>query len=191
MADQIKFYGINETLIYLKRYEEDLYKSLRKDLVAKATPLAQLVGSRFPDEPLRNWHTSGGRLTSASRLPPYMGGKVKSSVKPKTGSGSSRGGTRASVILRIQQDDGGGQVYDSAGSKTKGARGAGATQGQKFIANIDKNRRLQSYGGGETRSRIMFGAVKANEMMIEKDILEVIKKVDAYTTKAINAGTGS
>jgi len=36
----------------------------------------------------------------------------------------------------------------------------------------------------------LFGAVKANEKMIEQDILEVIKKVDAYTTKAINAGTG-
>jgi len=190
MANEIKFYGINETLIYLKRYEEDLYKSLRKDLVTKATPLAQLVGSRFPDEPLLNWHSSGGRLASASRLPPYMGGKAKSSVKPKTGSGSSRGGTRASVILRIQQNDGGGQVYDSAGSKTKGARGAGATQGQKFIANLDKRKRLQSTGS-KTRSRILFGAVKANEKMIEQDILEVIKKVDAYTTKAINAGTGS
>jgi hypothetical protein len=36
----------------------------------------------------------------------------------------------------------------------------------------------------------MFGAVKGNEKMIEQDVLQVIKTVDAYTTKAINAGTG-
>ena len=190
MADEIKFYGISETLFYLKEYEKDLYTALRKDLVGKATPLAQLVGSKFPDEPLRNWHTSGGRLTSASRLPPYMGAKAQSSVKPKAGTGSARGGTRASVILRIQQMDGGGQVYDSAGSKTEGKRGASATQGQKFIANLEKRKALKSTGN-KTRSRILFGAVKGNQAMIEQDVLEVVTKINGYTTKAINAKTGN
>ena len=184
MATEMKFYGISETLYYLKKYEADLYKSLRKDLVTKAEPLARLVGSRFPDEPLLNWHTSGGRLKTKSRLPPYDGAKAKTKVKPKSGSGSIRGGTRASVILRIQQNDAGGSVYDIAGSATSGARGASASAGQKFIANLDKRKKIQSSGDGG-RSRIMFGAIKANEGMIEADILEVIKKVDAYTTKAI------
>lgn len=184
MALQAKFYGISETLYYLKNYEAELYKSLRKDLVMKAQPLAQLVGSKFPDEPLLNWHTSGARLSTKSRLPPYLGSKAKANVKPKAGSGSIRGGTRASVILRIQQDDAGGSVYDIAGSVTAGARGASATAGQKFIANLDKHKRIQSTGDGG-RSRILYGAIKANEGMIEADILEVIKQVDAYTTKAI------
>ena len=184
MATALKFYGISETLYYLKNYEKDLYDSLRKDLVNASQPLATLVGSHFPDEPLLNWHTSGGRLQSKSRLPPYLGSVAQKSVKPKAGSGSIRGGTRASVILRIQQNDAGGSVYDIAGSVTAGARGRGATAGQKFIANLDKNKSIQSKGSGG-RSRILFGAIKANEAMIETDILEVIKKVDAYTTKAI------
>lgn len=189
MANEIKFYGINETLIYLKRYEEDLYKSLRKDLVTKATPLAQLVGSRFPEDALSGWHAygsgKGGRLETKSRLPPYVGGRAQSMVRAKAGTGSSRGGTRGSVILRIQQMDGGGQVYDSAGSK-----GGKGILGTRFIKNLDTK-----FGGrsvsGKSRSRILFYGVKNNQEMIEKDILEVIKKVDAYTTKAINAGTGS
>ena len=184
MALEAKFYGINETLYYLKNYEADLYKALRKDLVTKAKPLADLVGRKFPDEPLLNWHTSGGRLQTKSRLPPYIGAAAQSGVKPKAGSGSIRGGTRASVILRIQQNDAGGSVYDIAGSVTAGARGASATAGQKFIANLDKNKKIKSKGGGG-RSRILFGAIKANEQMIEADVLEVIKQVDAYTTKAI------
>jgi hypothetical protein len=184
MATELKFYGISETLYYLKNYEKDLFDSLRKDLVNASQPLATLVGSKFPDEPLLNWHTSGGRLSSKSRLPAYNGAVAKKSVKPKAGTGSIRGGTRNNVILRIQQNDAGGSVYDIAGSRTKGARGAGATAGQKFIANLDKTKSIQSQGNGG-RSRILYGVVKANEKMIEQDILVVIKKVDAHTTKAI------
>lgn len=185
MADEIKFYGISETLFYLKEYEKDLYTALRKDLVDKATPLAQLVGSRFPDEALSQWHTSGGRLKTKSRLPPYEGAKARSSVKAKAGTGSARGGTRGSVILRIQQNDGGGQVYDSAGSK-----GGTGVQGTRFIQNLDKK-----FGGrsvsGKTRSRVLFGVVKGNQRMIEQDVLEVVTKINNYTTKAINAKTGN
>ena len=185
MADEIKFYGISETLFYLKEYEKDLYTALRKDLVDKATPLAQLVGSRFPKEALSQWHTSGGRLKTKSRLPPYMGAIAQSKVQAKAGTGSARGGTRASVILRIQQMDGGGQVFDSAGSK-----GGTGILGTRFIHNLDTK-----FGGrsvsGKTRSRILFGAVKGNQAMIEQDVLEVVTKINGYTTKAINAKTGN
>jgi hypothetical protein len=180
MATELKFYGINETVRYLKEYEKDLYKSLRKDLVTKANPLAQLVGSRFPATPLSNWHSSGGRR-GAVDMPPYMVGKAKAGVKPIAGTGSSRG--KGQVILRIQQKDAGGQVFDSAG------RGNYETSGSTFINNLDSKSRSKSKRG-TPRSRIIFGAVKGNEKMIEQDVLEVIKTVDAYTTKAINAGTG-
>ena len=189
MADEIKFYGISETLFYLKEYEKDLYTALRSDLVGKATPLALLVGSRFPEDALSGWHAygsgKGGRLETDSRLPPYVGGRAQSMVKAKAGTGSARGGTKASVILRIQQMDGGGQVYDSAGSK-----GGKGSLGRMFIRNLDTK-----FGGrsrlGETRSRILFGAVKGNQAMIEQDVLEVVTKINGYTTKAINAKRGN
>lgn len=114
-------------------------------------------------------------------MPPYMVGKAKAGVKPIAGTGSSRG--KGQVILRIQQKDAGAQVYDSAG------RGNYETSGSTFINNLDSKSSKKS-NRGTTRSRIMFGAVKGNQKMIEQDVLEVIKKVDAYTTKAINAGTG-
>ncbi len=180
MATDLKFYGINETLRYLKEYENDLYKTLRKDLVTKALPLAQLVGSRFPTAPLSNWHSSGDRK-GAARMPPYMVGKAKAGVKPIAGTGSSRG--KGQVILRIQQKDAGAQVYDSAG------RGNYETTGSTFINNLDTKSATKSKRG-TPRSRIMFGAVKGNQKMIETDVLEVIKQIDAYTTKAINAGIG-
>ena len=180
MATDLQFYGINETLRYLKEYEKDLYKTLRKDLVAKAQPLAQLVGSRFPDQPLSNWLRTGERRGKA-RMPPYMVGKAKAGVKPISGTGSSRG--KGQVILRIEQKNAGAQVYDSAG------RGNYQTSGSTFIKNLDTKSVIKSKRG-KNRSRIMFGAVKGNQKMIEEDVIGVIKKVDAFTTKAINAGTG-
>ena len=180
MATDLQFYGINETLRYLKEYEKDLYKTLRKDLVAKAQPLAQLVGSRFPDQPLSNWLRTGERRGKA-RMPPYMVGKAKAGVKPISGTGSSRG--KGQVILRIEQKNAGAQVYDSAG------RGNYETSGSTFIKNLDTKSVIKSKRG-KNRSRIMFGAVKGNQKMIEEDVISVIKKVDAFTTKAINAGTG-
>jgi hypothetical protein len=180
MATDLQFYGINETLRYLKEYEKDLYKTLRKDLVAKAQPLAQLVGSRFPDQPLSNWLRTGERRGKA-RMPPYMVGKAKAGVKPISGTGSSRG--KGQVILRIEQKNAGAQVYDSAG------RGNYETSGSTFIKNLDTKSVIKSKRG-KNRSRIMFGAVKGNQKMIEEDVIGVIKKVDAFTTKAINAGTG-
>jgi hypothetical protein len=48
MATDLQFYGINETLRYLKDMKR-FVQGLRKDLKTKGKPLAQLVGSRFPD----------------------------------------------------------------------------------------------------------------------------------------------
>lgn len=175
MQIEIQFYGINQTLRYLKEYENDLYKTLRKDLVTKAQPLTQLVGSRFPDKPLSNWHSSGGRKGKVD-MPPYMVGKAKAGVKPIAGTGSSRG--KGQVILRLQQKDAGAQVFDAAG------RGNYESSGSTFINNLDSKSASKSRRGSP-RSRIMFGAVKGNQKMIEQDVIQVIKIVDAYTTKAI------
>jgi len=183
MATELKFYGISETLFYLKNYEKDLYDSLRKDLVESSQPLAKLVGAKFPSEALSQWHTSGGRK-GKSRMPPYNGSMAQKSVKPKAGTGSARGGTRGSVILRIQQQDGGAQVFDSAGSK-----GGKGIAGERFIKNLDTK-----FGGKSKspkfRSRVMYGAVKSNESLIQQEVLIVVNKINANTTKAINAGTG-
>ena len=179
MANKIQVTGLNGTLAYLKDYETDLYDALRKDLVDKSLPLAQLVGSRFPAAPLRNWHTSGGRR-GKSRMPPYVGTKASAGVKPIAGKGSTRGGTRATTILRIQQTDAGGQVYDSAGSNAGRINNAGG----RFVANLDSKLSTQSKPG-RTRSRTMYKGVTDNMGLVEQNIENIVKQVDAHTTKAI------
>ena len=186
MASEIKFYGINETLFYLKNYEKELFDQFKTKLEKAAEPLATLVANRFQSAPpLRNWHTSGGRV-GVARMPAYK--PSGSSIKAISGGAKKRTAKGGYAILRIQQNDGGAQVYDSAGSATKGALGKDATQGQRFVANLDKKQgSVRSVGGKTYRSRIMFGAVKANESMVEEAILKVVKEVDGYTTKRINA----
>lgn len=178
MAEQIKFYGINETLFYLKNYEKELFDQFKTKLEKAAKPLADLVGSRFPTAPpLQNWHSSGGRV-GVKRMPAYKASAK--TVQAKSGGFVRKTAKGGQGILRIQQMDAGGQVYDSAGIGTYESKSS------TFINNLDKHTKVKSKRG-TTRSRILYGAVKANQSMVEEAVLEVVKEVDGYTTKRINA----
>ena len=183
MGIKVDVYGVRETLAELRKYERETFNRISSDLKTSAKPAAIAVGRAFPDEPLLNWHTSGGRLSSKSRLPPYNGSsakrKVRVAISTKKPSGMGQHG-----LIRLQQMDAGGQVYDSAGSKTKAARGASASAGQKFISNLDK-RSLQS-SGEKYRSRIMYPFTEKNLPLIEKAIEVSIRKVDGEVQKRLN-----
>lgn len=176
MANEIKFYGVNETLFYLKNYEKELFDEFKKKLADAAKPLADVVGSQFPSKsPLSNWHTSGGRV-GKRRLPPYSPQSAKTRVKAISGGTTKRNASGGRGILRIQQNDAGGQVYDSAG------RGTYESPHSTFITNLDG----KFIPRVETRSRVMFKAVRDNQSLIEQAVLVVVKEIDELTTKRIN-----
>ena len=64
MGIKVDVYGVRETLAELRKYDAETFKRIKKDLIESAKPAAAAVGREFPDEPLMNWHTSGGRLGS-------------------------------------------------------------------------------------------------------------------------------
>jgi hypothetical protein len=183
MGINVDVYGVRETLAELRKYERETFKRISTDLRKSARPAARAVGRAFPDEPLMNWHTSGGRK-GKSRLPPYNGSSAKSKVRvaiiTKNPSGIGQHG-----LIRLQQMDAGGQVYDSAGSKTNAARGAGATAGQKFVSNLDKRSIMQS-SGKKYRSRIMYPFTTKNLPLIEKAVEISIRKIDGQVQKRLN-----
>jgi len=183
MGIKVDVYGVRETLAELRKYERETFNRISSDLKTSAKPAAVAVGRAFPDEPLLNWHTSGGRLSSKSRLPPYNGASAKSKVRVAI-STKKPTGIGQHGLIRLQQMDAGGQVYDSAGSKTKAARGASASAGQKFISNLDK-RSLQSTGN-KYRSRIMYPFTEKNLPLIEKAIEISIRKIDGEVQKRLN-----
>lgn len=178
-GDGLKFgmhtHGINETLRALRRMENDTYKALRKEMVEAGQPLAAAVGRQFPPKPLDGWHGAGRR--GLSRLPGYSQAMAVKSVRPVAGTGLARSGGQ--TILRLQQMNGGAQVYDSAGSKSN----------TQFVSNLDKHLRVKSTQG-KTRSRIMFMAARRQYDLIEAEVRKVIDKLEQHTERRIKEGIG-
>jgi hypothetical protein len=183
MGIKVDVYGVRETLAELHKYERQTYTRITNDLKTSAEPAAQAVASKFPDEPLMNWHTSGGRRGN-SRMPPYLGSSAKKGVKVVVSTRKPRGNNEHGLI-RLQQKDAGGQVFDSAGSATMASKGAGASSSQKFISNLDKQGNTKSRKG-RTRSRVMYPQTKKNLPLIEKAVEISIRKIDGEVQKRLN-----
>ena len=186
MAVKLDVYGVRETLAELRKYERETYTRITNDLKLSAEPAARAVGSKFPNEPFRrksNWHISGGRK-GTSRMPPYVGSSAKKGVKVVISTSKPRGSNQHGLI-RLQQTDAGGAVYESAGSATKAAKGAGAAVSQRFISNLDKQGNTKSRKGS-TRSRVMYSQTKKNLPLIEKAVEASIRKIDGEVQKRLN-----
>ena len=186
MSMKVETYGMRETLAELRKYERETFTRISKDLKLSAEPLARLVGSKFPNQPFRtknNWHTTGGRR-GESEMPPYKGGSAQKGVKVVVSTRKPRGNNQHGLI-RLQQKDAGGAVYESAGSATRAARGAGASASQKFISNLDKQGNTKSRKG-RTRSRVMYWETKDNLPLIEKAVEVSIRKSDGEVQKRLN-----
>jgi len=180
---KVDVYGVRETLAELRKYEVETFKRIKKDLIQSAQPAANAVGREFPDEPLANWHSSGDRRGKA-RMPPYSGSAAKSKVKVAVVSKRPTGQQKYGLV-RLQQMDGGAQVYDSAGSVTAGGQGSMASAGSKFISNLDKHLTTKSRQG-RTRSRVMYPATKKHLPLIEKAIEDSIRRIDGEVQKRLN-----
>jgi hypothetical protein len=184
MAVKVDVYGVRETLVELRKYERTAYTIIVADLKMSAKPAADAVGREFPEQPLLNWHSSGGRLRTESNLPPYNGAtarkKVRVAVSTKKPTGIGQHG-----LVRLQQMDGGGQVYDSAGSDIGGARGASASAGQKFVANLDKRLNVKTKKN-KYRSRVMYPATEKHLPLIENAVKDSIRKIDSQVQKRLN-----
>ena len=185
MGIKVETYGVRETLAELHKYERSTSIRIRNDLKSSAKPLATLVGSKFPNEPFRtknNWHTSGGRK-GESEMPPYDGFSAKKNVKVVVSSRKPRGRNQHGLI-RLQQKDAGGAVYESAGSGTMASR-SNASASQRFISNLDKQGSTKSKKN-HTRSRVMYQETKDNLPLIEKAVEVSIRKIDGEVQKRLN-----
>lgn len=154
----------------LRSYDKDLYKEVSKALVTSASPIAAAVGSAFPGKPpLDNWHSTNRRKGTA-RLPGYNAANVRKGVKAVVPRQKGFKGARFRTvgILRLEQKNAGGQVYDIAGSMMAN------DAGERFVANLDKHLRTKSKGDG-WRSRIMYPFTKKNMPLVEDSVAKSIK----------------
>ncbi len=152
MADnkiRIEVYGVAQAVRELRKLEPTLYRQLVKDLKSSAKPLAEAVANEFPDEPLVNWEGDGSR--GANDFPSYNTSAVRARVRPAVMTSKPKAPSQYG-ILRIEQMDAAGAIYDSAGSKTAAGRD---TDGGRFIMNLDKRLKTKS-SKGNTRSRVLY-----------------------------------
>jgi hypothetical protein len=170
MTTTIRTHGIKELLVELRKLEPELHKALKTDLVNTAKPLAAKVGAGFPKTPLDNWKKTG--RSGKARMPAYQAGAVAKGVKPVYASSLKR-----DAILRIEQKNAGGQVYDSAGSRSN----------PSFVRNLDKHLTTKSRLG-KSRSRVLYSGVKKNINMVEKPIADVIRRLERRIQQTIVRG---
>lgn len=171
--------ALGKTLRDLRRYEPEMYKQITNRLKVAAQPLADKVGAAFPAQPLENWHKTGGRK-GPSRMPPYSGSAVKRGTKPIVDPGRIRQTMKPSSkgILRIEQRNAGGAVYDAMGSKTPR---------EQMVVNVDKHLQTKSQAG-KTRSRVLYPVTKRNMAMIEREVQIAIRSTDALIQQQILKG---
>jgi hypothetical protein len=181
MGIKVEVHGVREVLAELRKYERETYVTIEKDLKSSAKPAADAVGRDFPDKPLSNWHAAGGRKGN-SRLPAYnksAKNKVRVDVSTKKPKGSNEHG-----LMRLQQSNAGGQIYDTAGS----GGGTKSAAGQRFVSNLDKHLKTKSKSG-RYRSRVMYPSTKKNLPLIEKAVEVSIRKIDGLVQKRIERTT--
>lgn len=169
--------GLVDTIRELRKYDKEMYFQVVNRLKSAADPLAREVGWHFGQEPpLENWHTSGGRR-GQSRFPAWQPGKAARSVKAVV---STRpGGVEKVNLLRVQQMDAAGVVYDWAGGR--------AGPNNRFVKNLDKHRARKSVQG-RYRSRVLFPWTKELVPSVEEEINKAIESANALVEKRIKSG---
>jgi hypothetical protein len=187
MAQITAVHGVQSTIQYLQRFERDVFKEIRKQLIDSAKPIVIAVQDEFPKQPWdskrgTNWakygRTQRGRKApsaSGASFPRYQQSKIKRGVKADTGS-SRRRADGTYTILRIKQTDAAGSIYDLA-QQTQTANAA------SFITNLNKTKR------GQPNSRVMFPTVIKEMPTVIANVMKILDKVESRYSAEIASDT--
>ena len=187
MAQITAVHGVQSTIQYLQRFEREVFKEIRKELIDSAKPIVVAVQDEFPKQPWDskrgvNWtkygRTQRGRKSPSSAgpsFPRYQYGKVKRGVKADTGS-TRRRSDGTYTILRIKQTDAAASIYDLA-KQTRTANAA------SFITNLNNTKR------GQPNSRVMFPTVIKAMPKVINDVMKILDKIESRYSAEIAADT--
>lgn len=150
--------GVRDAVRALNKIEPGLRKQFTSEANRIAQPAIQEVQASYPDLPLsgmaRTWNSSGRRLF------PYDVGRARRGVKLKVDAGRN-----AVAVIRIQQNDPGAAVFESAGRANANPLGAS----------------LGSLAPG--RTRVLGPAVYRKRREVESEmsqlVLDTVRRVNA------------
>lgn len=174
---KVEVVGVGKALNELYKYERSLYKEIQDRMAVQGNPLAAKVGVSYPHQALTHWKATPPKKRRSGKkpFPIYNGTAVRTGVRPKVQARRPRAGVYN--ILRIQQMQAGGAVFDSAGSK----------KSNTFIQNLDTYSPVRGRSVvGRIRSRVLFKAVDDNKDMVEVVVRNSIAITDRIVQNNIN-----
>jgi hypothetical protein len=176
-------HGVAPVLEALKHFEPELYKQITKEIKGTAKPLRDKVAAGFPNEPWQSrrgvqWtlygRTARGKSVDGvgAQFPKYNGAKARRGVTTVVG-GRKVQRTNSYPIVRIRQNDAGGQIYDLSKNNRTNKK-------ESFVGNLNKN--------GEP-SRVMWKRTRQYFPMIESNLNKIVDGVANRFTAEIGAET--
>lgn len=133
--------GLDETLAALKEIGPEYLKQARKDIRNAIKPMQADAKSRIPGgPPLSRWST-----TQRQGIPAWSSSGAKRGIGIRIKRQRVKNAAGRIVLVRLIQNDGGGEVFDSAGRKNVGSN---------FAANLSSRY--------SSASRSMWPAAEAN-----------------------------
>ena len=189
MSQIVAVQGVQSTIEYLRRFDKELFKEIRKELIKSAAPTVMAVKKEFPKEPWNStrgvhWtmygRTERGRKAPSAAgesFPRYQQRKVKQGVKADTGSRRRRtDGTY--TILRIKQTDAAGSIYDLAKNQQTMTPDRGS-----FVKNLNNAKR------GKPNSRVMYPTVKKQLPSLIADVEKILSRIENMYSAEIASDT--
>jgi hypothetical protein len=166
--------GVKAVLQELYYLDRTLHRQITATLRTEAKPLVDEASRAFPADPLTRWTVNEGAKRSAGGFPSYNPSSARRGVRSKVG-GRRNQRTGEWPILRLQQTDAGGAVYDMSGRSTGGKN--------SFVPNLE--------GINGNASRVMWPAVEKGLPLIERLLQAAIDLASAEVTRRFAAGETS
>jgi hypothetical protein len=179
MSTKVQVVGVGQALQELYKYERTVYKEIANRMAIQANPIAAKVGIEYPHKALTRWkaHRPLYRRNPTSKpFPIYDGSAIRTGIRPKVRARRPRNGVYN--ILRLEQSQAGGAVFDSAGSKTA----------NQFVHNLDTYSPVPGRSQvGKARSRVLYKAVEKNQPMAEEVVRRAVLITDSIVQRSINS----
>jgi hypothetical protein len=177
MAAVTQIDGIKRVLQELYYLDRSLHKTITGRMRTAAQPIADYVGSLFPDsDALSGWEASASGQRTKGGFPKYYGPSARKGVKVRTGGRVNRL-TGMAPIVKLVQTDPAGAVFDISGRlSTRGSH-------PNFIPNLRGKQ-------GEA-SRAMWPGVLSKFPAIESEIRAAVAEAEKVVNKSLAAGAES
>jgi len=177
MAAVTQIDGIKRVLQELYYLDRSLHKTITGRMRTAAQPIADYVGSLFPDsDALSGWEASASGQRTKGGFPKYYGPSARKGVKVRTGGRVNRL-TGMAPVVKLVQTDPAGAVFDISGRlSTRGSH-------PNFIPNLRGKQ-------GEA-SRAMWPGVLSKFPAIESEIRAAVAEAEKVVNKSLAAGAES